>query len=134
MNTRIARIDEKQLAAIVERATQLRAHQRGTYEVFAEVREDLRLAERQRQASEMLLAELPKAAQNRTDIERQEAKIAALRQQLAARERDLLAANEAAGAAERLAKACREFAAERGVTLPGDNPFAVSGFAAGAHL
>ena len=134
MNTRITRIDEKQLAAIVERATQLRAHQRGTYEVFADLREDLRLADRQRQASEMMLAELPKASQNRTDLDRQEAKIAALRQQLAARERDLLAANEAAGAAERLAKACREFAAERGVTLPGDNLLAVQFSAAGAQL
>ena len=116
------RIDTDRLTHITERATMLQAQTRGVYETLREVQDQIRLLVRQRQATAMPLEDL--RIKDTGDLERQDARIEALRRVAAEREKQHAAALEKSTPAYRLAERCLAYARERGVKLPTEHHLA----------
>lgn len=116
------RIDTDRLTHVTERAAMLQAQARGIYDALRDVQDQIRLLVRQRQATAMQLEDL--RIKDTGDLERQDARIEALRRVAAQRENEHRAALEKSTPAVRLAEKCLAYAREQGVMLPTEHPLA----------
>lgn len=120
------KIDRQKLIERVEHADLLKGTHRGIYELYRAAQDELLQLIRQRQTTAMRHEEL--RVKSPGDLERLDARIAALRTLVSKREAEAQAAGEIAAQAGRLAAACRAYARENDVLLPTENPLEIGYF------
>lgn len=119
----MTQIDISRLAQITATAARLRAQRSGLWDLYHETAEELRAAMRARSTRESTMRfNYDRDGISDAQLERLDARIAAIRTKAQQQEADARAAGEAFADAFRLETACREYAKRLGIVPLGEDP------------